>query len=530
MKENILKAVSYADRFVQSDWFILLNAALIFIGWVSGGWIPVLCVVTLLNLIPLFISKETKHLLCLLTMFTFVISANRHALNDFAPLLSLLIVLFAAIIFSLIRFKRDWSVLHVTRIKGFHLSVIALIIPFAFGGVGSPYEHPLAVLAALGIVILMALGYTFMYVTNRTSDQREKLPDYMLKILFSIGIVVSLELIVYFAKLGGIENIKNAILTKEIHLGWAGKNNVAPIIAMCIPASMYFCIKKSKLAPIFALIALLQYALLLTTGCRGAILFATLALPAMLFYTIVKTQNKVGFGVTVCAVFVVAIFLVAYFGEFVSDVVDTIIGRGLDSAGRTDGLYPLAWATFKRWPIFGAGWDYRLGELASSNYTPYWYHSTALQIIATMGIVGAIAFIFFYFWRYRSLLVLRKNPAFVALLASLLLFDAYGMIDTNFFGPTFFLILLCISLVADISLPEDKCRAFGGRNPFTDIANGCKWIAASIKSKKNGAASPQAEESQDTEAVDIVETEAGADLPSQEAMQSDPTDSEKELT
>ncbi len=492
MKENIAKAVTYTNRFVQSDWFILLNAALIFIGWVSGGWIPVLCVVTVLNLLPLFIGRETKHLLCLLTMFTFVISANRHALNNFAPLLSLIVVLLAAIIFSLVRFKRDWSVLHITRIKGFHLSFIALIIPFAFGGVGSPYEHPLAVLAALGIVLVMALGYTFMYVTNRTSEQKEKFPEYMLKILFAAGIVVSLELIVYFARLGGIENIKAAILSKEIHLGWAGKNNVAPIIAMCIPASLYFCINKSKfLTPLFTLIALLQYALLLTTGCRGAILFATLALPAMLFYTIVKSQNKIAFGVTVCAVFVVAIILVAYFGEFVSDVVDTIIGRGFDSAGRTDGLYPLAWETFKRWPIFGAGWDYRLGELASSNYTPYWYHSTALQIIATMGLVGAIAFIFFYFWRYRSLLVLRKNPAFVALLASLLLFDAYGMIDTNFFGPTFFLILLCISLTADVCLPENKCRAFGGRNPFADIAAGCKRLSAAVKAKKQNVNSAQ---------------------------------------
>ena len=111
-----------------------------------------------------------------------------------------------------------------------------------------------------------------------------------------------------------------------------------------------------------------------------------------------------------------------------------------------------------------------------------------------MGTVGLIAFGFFYFWRYRSLLAHRKNPAYIALLAGLALFDAYGMIDTNFFGPTFFIMLLCISLVADINLPDGRYRAFGGRNPFADIANGCKAAVArindKIKSKNESEDSP----------------------------------------
>lgn len=488
MKEKFAKALYLTNKFIQSDWFILFTAILVFIGWCFNAWVPILCILVVISTLPLFFSKQTKHLLVILMTFTLIISSNRHALEAYAPLLALIIVLFAGIIFNLVRFRRkreDWQFLHPTKIKGFHCTLIALIVPFALGGVGSPYEHPIAVVAALALVVVMALGYTFLMATNRDAEDRDKLPEYLIKILFVMGIIITLQLVVYYARLGGIEEIKKAILAKEISLGWASKNNVAPTLSMCIPAGFYFCIKKNKLSPIFAIISLLEFALLMFTGSRGAIMVTVVLLPAMLLYTMAKTENKVAFGVTVCAVFCVAFFIIAYYGEFMSGVIDNIIGRGLDSSGRVDWLYPEAVEAFKQWPIFGAGWDYRLGELASSFYTPYWYHSTALQILATMGIVGVITFVFFYFWRYRTLLAHRKNPAFVALLAALFLFDAYGMVDTNFFGPTFFIMLLCISFVADVTLSEDKCRAFGGRNPFLDIANGCQFIITSIKTKIN---------------------------------------------
>lgn len=494
MKEKLTKAISYFNKFVQSDWFILFVGLFVFIGWVTGAWVPLLCIITAISIIPLFLSKETKHLLVPIMTFTFIISANRHALNSFAPLIVLLGLLVVGAVFNLVRFRRDrqsWAILHPTKIKGFHCALIALIIPFAFGGLGSPYEHPLAVLAALAIVILMVLVYTFFMVTNQDCERKSELGEYILKILFISGILVSLQLVIYFARLGDLEQIKQAIIDRNIELGWAGKNNVAPIISMCIPAGFYFSIKKSKLSPLFVLVALAEYALLFTTSCRGAILFTTLAMPAMLLYTVVKSENKLAFGITVCVAFAVAMVLVAYYGKLVTEIVGSFLGKGLDSAGRNENIYPIAIDAFKHWPIFGAGWDYKLGDLAGDGYTPYWYHSTALQILATMGIVGVIAFAFFYFWRYRTMLAHRKNPAYIALLAGLLLFDLYGMIDTNFFGPTFFAMLLCITFVAEINLPKDRYRAFGGRNPFSDIANGCKRIVTSIKQKAGAKSIPQ---------------------------------------
>ncbi|MDE5601496.1 MAG: O-antigen ligase family protein [Clostridia bacterium] len=482
MKEKITKAISLFVKFVQSDWYIAFNGLLIFIGWAAKIWVPMLCIAAVFALLPLFFDRRTKHLLCLLSSFTFVISSSRHKLDDYAPLLVLVIFMLVAMVFSLVRYKRDFKVLHPTRIKGFHVALIALIVPFALGGVGSPYEHPLAVLAAFALIFVMAIGYTFMYVTNCDDEEKGKLPEYMLKILFVSGIVISLEMVIFFAKLDSFDTLVEHIKNKSVNMGWAGANNVAPVLAMSIPASLYFCIKKSKLTPIYVLVALAEFALVLTTGCRGAILFTTVTLPAMLFFVMAKTENKVAFGVTVSVAFAGAVVLVGLFGEELSKLITTVLSKGLNNNGRFP-LFKEAFEAFKKWPVFGAGWDYRLGEMAKDSYTPYWYHCTIVQIIANMGLVGVISFAAFYFWSYRSMLVLRKNTAVLALLFAVGIFDASGMVDVNFFGPTFFVILLCASFAVDVNLPDDKCRAFGGRNPFVDVAHAFKWLATSIKAK-----------------------------------------------
>ncbi|MDE6060481.1 MAG: O-antigen ligase family protein [Clostridia bacterium] len=498
MKEKITKAISLFNKFIQSDWYIAFNGLLLFIGWAAKIWVPMLCIAAVFALLPLFFDRKTKHLLCLLSSFTFVISSSRHKLDDYAPLLVLVILLLVAMVFSLVRYKRDFKVLHPTRIKGFHVALIALIVPFALGGVGSPYEHPLAVLAAFALVLVMAVGYTFLYVTNYDDEEKGKLPEYMLKVLFVSGIVIALEMVVYFAKMDSFDMLVDAIKNKSVNMGWAGANNVAPVLAMSIPASLYFCIKKSKLTPVYVLVALAEFALVLTTGCRGAILFTTIALPAMLFYVMAKTENKIAFGVTVSVAFAAAVVLVGLFGEELSKLITTVLSKGLNNNGRFP-LFKEAFEAFKKWPVFGAGWDYRLGEMANDSYTPYWYHCTIVQIMANMGLVGLITFAAFYFWRYRSMLVLRKNTAVLALLFAVGIFDASGMVDVNFFGPTFFVILLCASLAVDLNLPENKCRAFGGRNPFVDIANLCKSAVTFVKtklSKNSGNTSMSALESE----------------------------------
>lgn len=483
MRDKLQKTLNGANCFIQSDYFIFLSAVIVLIGWCFDVWAAMLAVLVLLAIIPLFFGKGTKQVLCVVMMFTLIIRSNRHRLDDFAWLLSLVAVLLVGAIFNLVRYKRDFTLLSPRRIKGFHCSLIALFIPFALGGAGSPTENPIVIVTALALIVVAGIFYFFFVVTQDEQD-RKGMAEYVLKVLFAMGVVICAQMVVYFSTFDSVDEIVGAMLAKNIALGWAGPNNVAPVLSMTIPASLYFCIKKNKATPLFAFMAVLEYLLIIATGCRGAILFTTIAMPAMCLYVMAKSENKILFGVTLSVILGVVVLVSALYGEYVGRVVSAIIGKGLDSSGRTEWLYPEAIGVFKKWPIFGSGWDYRLGDMAHNNYTPYWYHSTALQILATMGITGAIGFAFFYFFRYRTFFESRKKPAAVMLLCATVLFDAYGMIDTNFFGPTFFIMLLIMTFAVEIDLPDAKCRAFGGRNPFADMLDFFKHLAARLFVKK----------------------------------------------
>ena len=468
MKEQFAKFKNTISAAVQSDWFIVLNAALILLGWGLNIWVPMLSVIVVINIIPLFFDRHTKHLFNFLMMFSFIMSTDRNDLMRFAPVLSLVGVLFVGIIFNLVIFKRKFSPLHPKNITGFHASLYGLIFAFAFAGVGSPAEVPLLTVALLALMIILCVLYSFFTVCYYDSEERKELPEYVLKILFASGIIVTIEMIVFYAKIGDVNLIVQAMMEKKVHIGWAGPNNMAPMLSLCVPATLYFCIKKNYATPLFAAIALVEYALIITTGCRGAILFSTLALPPMLLY---KSENKIAFGVTVSAIFVVAVILLAYYGDVFANVITTILNKRLDPMGRNE-LYRLAVDAFKTWPIFGAGWDYK---------TDLYFHSTFFQVLATMGIFGLVLFAIFYFWRYWTFFKMRKDPAVLALLSGMAIFEAYGFIDTNYFVPNFFIILLFMTFVVEINVPKNTCLAFGGKDPVAQVVGLFRILADRVK-------------------------------------------------
>ena len=481
MKERLTKILNLISKAVQSDWFIVLNAVLILFGWGFNIWIPMLCVIFVINTLPLFFDRHTKHLFNVLIMFSFIMSADRNELLKFAPLLALVGLLVVGMIFNLIFFKRSLKPLHPKNIKGFHASLLALMLPMSLASVGSPSEVPLFTLALFGLTLVFGFIYSFFTVCERDPEERAQLADYVLKILVASGIVISLEMLIFYGRIGDINQIVQAMMSKKVHLGWAGPNNMAPMLSICIPATLYFCIRKNFATPLLATLALVEYALIITTGCRGAILFTTLAMPAMLLYVIVKSENKVSFGVTVSLVFIVAIIIVAYYGNIFANIITTILNKRLDSSGREE-LYHLAIDTFKTWPIFGAGWDYK---------TDVFYHSTFFQILATMGVFGLAIFAVFYFWRYRTFFKARKDPSTMALLCGMLLFEAYGFIDTNYFVPNFFLILLVMTYAVEAKLPENSCRAFGGKDPVAHVVGYFRILADRVKPPTHDA--PQTE-------------------------------------
>ena len=104
-----------------------------------------------------------------------------------------------------------------------------------------------------------------------------------------------------------------------------------------------------------------------------------------------------------------------------------------DSSGR-DNLYAEGLKNFLEYPIFGTGLGYRNDVVYPLNdMAIFWYHSTPIQIIASMGIFGAMAYIYQFAVRMRIGL---KNSAFhICTLLAFLGFEGYSCVNTGDFTP-----------------------------------------------------------------------------------------------
>lgn len=463
MQDRIKTVLSTILRIVTSEnAFTWLTGAIVFTFWAINYWIIGLIILCLMIAVSLSFYKDTSRVLSVLFMFVMIISADSHKLQGLSwVLFSSIGLLILGIIIHIIRFKPRIKPLFLEgKAKGFTLSLMFLCIPAALGGITRVGDrNAVAVLAAFGLFAIIAVCYLFFLAT--TEDKKgEAMLRYVLLMMLVAGIVMSLQVIVYLARLGSMEKIIECIKVKDIDLGWAGNNNVAPFLSLTLPAAFYYAIKKKYIGFLFIILAFFEYILIFATRCRGAIIFTTIAFPFMLCYTMAKAKNKlfIGIAISVC-ILVIGYLLVTNLEKFLY-AFEKMFELGFSPNGRLP-LYEEALEVFKKYPIFGAGWDYQLGEMAHDGYTPYWYHNTILQVLANMGIVGLLFFAVFFFWRYASALLTKnyRTPK-LAIAAGLILFELYGMVDVNFFGPTFFISMVIMSFAVEKSLEKHQFNPF----------------------------------------------------------------------
>ncbi|MBQ9369445.1 MAG: O-antigen ligase family protein [Clostridia bacterium] len=459
------KVFDKIEKFCSGDLFIVAAAAVVFIGWVTGLWVIFLCLLALLCTAPLFFTSSNRSLLVFFMQFTFIISHNSHDLASYWWLLLLLIPLFGGLIFQGVRFRKEyrWDILRPSKFKGQHFFLLLLMIPFALGGIVRGHEKPLVIFLAFLIIFMVGAAYTYYMVSNYGREDKAEMPSFVLKNLVAVGIIISLQMIVYYLKLGSVEAIVDAIAKKRHALGWGGPNNIGTIYTLAIPATLYFCTKDWNRTPLFVVAAIAEYALLVSTGSRGSILVVTVAMPAMLLYIMAVTPHKRAYGFSLCAVIFAAMVGIVLTADKIIPALADRFAMGLDSNGRMDFEYPAAWEAFRNHPIFGVGWDYMMGERVKDGYTPLWFHSTILQVGAVMGVVGLLFHGVWTFQRYRSFFLNRKDTRVQFLFVSTLLFEGYCMVDTGFFSPSFFAMMIIIQFAVEVTLEEDEGLALPRR-------------------------------------------------------------------
>lgn len=463
-------------RFLHSNWLYVLLTAITVIGWALDWTVPALVVLLLLFSLVLLVSRDTTPAIAvfLSIYFTFSPSYTTFAGNEW--MIALLVIPVAAVIAHLCLYRPK------LRVRGFGFAMMIVTIPWVLQGLGRRIADSIAAgsdaihlplsVVWVGYVITAGLGILYflfyLFLDSTAFGEKGQLAETMCRTMVYTAVVITLQTVI---QVGGFlhagKSVADIFVGKMIDLGWGCQNNIAAYFSITLPITAYFAIKCQKTGWLYLLFALVQYAIILLTFSRGPMIFVTFALPFILLYVFVKSNNRQRIGHTVVlVVFMIGAAAFAYFkrNELLA-ILSRVVDKGLSDSGRFN-IYAGAWLTFKRNPLFGGGMDVyyytdaikeTMGGFPASwagqpylrSGIVYWFHSTLCQIIANFGVVGIIAYLYQYLYRYTLMLRAPHNARRVATLAAMLLFEAYGLIDTCFFSPMMYLIIMLLTLGED---------------------------------------------------------------------------------
>lgn len=462
--KTLLKQENVAKVF-ESKEFVWAWLAVVFICWVTGGWVAGFIIVAVLAGIILCLCRDTLPVTTILWTFLFILGANRHKLQGMAGLITAVLFIVVGIVVNIVRFRPNFKFLSYKTVTATTVAILAFCVAVMFSGIarGERYqnfsEHGLyaTIVGVLGA--MLGLCYLFFSATISGGEDGKRVLRHLTFLMFASSVVIVLQLIVYYSVNGGMSAVINGFVEKSVELGWGGPNNYSIILGMMMPATLYYAVKHGKYSPLFIIFACIQYFFIFASASRGAVLFGAAGLIASLGYAIYKSEYRGRMILTTC----IAMFLTVVIVMAKADVIHNTVSKFMEKALNENGRIPLwqdAVKNFKANPIFGTGFDYFLGGHQGGNidgYTPYWYHSTFFQALASTGLVGLLAWINLEVVRLRAFVSAPCDEKWF-IFFGYSVFWLYGMVDVFYFTPNGLIFLFVITLAIEKSIEAQKLR------------------------------------------------------------------------
>ena len=452
------------SRAFESKIFVWCWLAIVFVCWAFDGWVAGFIIAAVLAGTMLCLCKDTLPVLTILWTFLFMLGQNRHKLQGMAWLISAVAFIVVGMIVNIVRFRPSFKFLNYKKISVTTFALILFCAANMISGIARAerYQnfasHGLYATVVGLLCVVLAGGYIFFSATVVGGKDGKRVIDHILYLMFASSAVIVLQLVVHYLKLGGMDAVVNGFVKKDVEIGWGGPNNYSIVLAMMMPATFYFSIKNGKFSPLYFAYGLVQYFFVFMSASRGAILFGAVGLFVSAGIAVYKSRFRGRMIVAIEVLCAVAVVVCMAYADQIYDMMGGIMEKGLDENGRIK-LWQSAIENFKNNPIFGTGFDFNLGGYVSKSdgYTPYWYHSTFFQALASTGIVGFAAWIYLEISRARAFLTRPSTEKWFALVG-FAIFWAYTMIDVFYYAPNGLLYLFMFTLAIEKSVPRDELR------------------------------------------------------------------------
>ncbi|MDD3106224.1 MAG: O-antigen ligase family protein [Bacilli bacterium] len=453
---------TWFKKFVDSDLYIIFFSIVCLINWKFHlSYFALSIGIIFLIFIILFDVNRFRMIPLILSI---VASLRLNTPNDYlGPALFSAIIIVPLVAFDLFRKKVFYS-------NQIFIGMIFLLIAMIF----SLTNTPDFVTSLLGVLMMVVYMFLFLYLFNKKSQyDMSSTWLYIAKSFTYFGILILFETLIFNFEIstGGFLSFFN---WKEVDLSWANTNYIAMIYLVIIPLTAFWYSQTQKhfyliIVLLFEFVALV---LLISRGSYLAILFS--GFPFLIkFFSDVK--NKIVFtqkALILMNVFLIILVIIAIPTGIVKDFYQVLNSRGLSLLGR-ELLYRIGFSVFSRYPLFGGGInssEFYLSLGASSVY----YHNFFIQTLATIGIIGLLAFAYYLYQMIRqSLLKCNYNNYIFFILLALIV---HGLFDTTFYNP---LIMILLSIILPLMLTNKEININNGKE-ISDVHHQSPTKNASI--------------------------------------------------
>ncbi len=377
-------------------------------------------------------------------LFTYMIAIRCYnSLNAFMSIWYVFIPVILMVLFNIIAYRKKLS------FKGSQFKPMLLVsLAVMLGGIGfiSPKEYfgGSSIYHMLGIGFGMLFVYCFFY-SKIDINKDYSLIEKLTKIMVFIGLFASFMVILHY-----LININIAIDKGGIFfIRW--RNNISTILMIAMPFAFFYG-NKRQYAVIFGFI---YYLAILLSGSRGGMVFASIEIVmCIVMFVLYDHRRRLAYAIVCgCILFGVLIFLPQITNllnntfERLFKVLNEFVVGGENSESRVR-LYAQGIKDFFNQPIFGTGLGYMGNREIFRNKAGAlcWYHCEPIQIAASFGVVGIVAFV--YQAIKRLALIWKKATLFnMTIFLSYISLEMMSLVNPGILCPVPYLLLTTLFLV-----------------------------------------------------------------------------------
>ncbi len=440
-KDYIKNVNTVANAFFSSNLFCLVMFALSVCVVITGEHVGGLLVSATLLILILLMCDDIKTTTVPFLCTAVFLSQCYNSYDTFIKYAWLALPMVAAIVFNFTVYRKK-----LTLGLGFY-GICAVALAVTLGGLGSIPVKDYFAGASLYAVAGLGVGMIFAYVivkSRYTDSENRSAFSALARGMYLMGLLTCFIVLWAYADkfFYLIEDFEFPIVRSS--------NNFATYLMFALPFPFYYSIKNKWHLPI----AFLMFACLLMIGSRGGILLGTVEF-FICFLAMIYCDRK--YRVMYMVLSALAVLAGIFCFEYLIMLCEIDDGSLMNSVQPRSKLLKRALENFLSSPIFGKGLGYR-GN--TDIYNPVkgalpWYHMMIPQIFASLGLVGAAAYIFQFVTRVRDV-VKKISPETVILGMSYVGVLLMSQVNPGVFCPIPYE-LLCVIIFAVVeNMPKKE--------------------------------------------------------------------------